>query len=110
MESWQSDDHEIEIKRETELESLPTDRAVWILGRENRFAAGLIAGNASVSISESDTGVKLAGENVSFAAHSTVVVFRHPENIEKAWRLKPNAKNKSRLYISVKRILPGSIA
>ncbi len=84
VESWQSDDHGIEVTRETELESLPADRAVWVLGKENRFAANLIASVDGVSVTDSGTAIELAGAKVPFASHSTVVVFRHPENLEKA--------------------------
>ena len=84
MESWQTEDHEIEIASETRLESLPPDRAVWILGKDNRFASDLIGSTTGVSLGDSGGLLDLAGEHVPFAAHSTVVVFRHPENLEKA--------------------------
>ena len=84
MESWQTEDHEIEFAFETELESLPPDRAVWILGKDNRFASDLIASTTGVSSGDSGAAIDLAGEHVPLTEHSTVVVFRHPENLEKA--------------------------
>ncbi len=83
MESWQADDHKIEVTRDTEIESLPADQTVWILGKDNRFATDLIASHTGVSVDDSGTAIELAGEHVPFASHSTVVVFRHPENLEK---------------------------
>ncbi|MCH7870751.1 MAG: ChaN family lipoprotein [Planctomycetes bacterium] len=84
MQSWQSDEHQIEVVLETELEALPDDRAVWILGRGNRFAEQFLADAPGASMSQSGESLALAGEEVPFAAHSTVVIHRHPRNIEKA--------------------------
>lgn len=74
--AWKSDDHEIEARLDTEIERLPAGRAIWLLGRENRFAGELFEA-AGVSL-------HLQGETVPFAGHSLVLIRRHPENVEKA--------------------------
>jgi len=77
MEGWRSESHEIEIVRDVDLERLPGDRAVWILGRDNvwsRLFAERIEGDAIVF------GV----ERAPFAGHSLVTVRRHPDNLEEA--------------------------
>lgn len=84
MEGWQSADHQIEMVLETQLAALPEDRAVWILGRHNRFAAELLAHTPGVQIADSGTALHLAGESVPSAGHSVVVVGRHPRNLERA--------------------------
>ncbi len=43
MEAWKSDSHAIELVTDKELKSLPADRGVWMLGRENRWASGLLS-------------------------------------------------------------------
>ncbi len=84
MDAWQSGDHHIEMVVETELETLPDDRAVWILGKDNKFAGAVLAGGDHVSVADSRETLQLAAEEVPFAAHSVVVVRRHPRNVEKA--------------------------
>lgn len=84
MEAWQSEDHKIKVVVENELDRLPDDRAVWILGRKNRFAESILAGGDDVSLTDSGATLKLASEKVPFADHTTVVVRRHPGNVEKA--------------------------
>lgn len=84
LEGWQSADHHIEIVSAAEMESLPDDRACWILGRHNRFASAVLDDSTNASFSESTNSLRLAGEGVPLAAHSAVVVSRHPRNPEKA--------------------------
>jgi hypothetical protein len=55
----------IEQRRDTELKELPADRAVWIFGRDNTYAAKLFAAQ------------KMPGP-------SGVVVLRHPRNVARA--------------------------
>jgi hypothetical protein len=80
VEAWQSDDHAIDVVLDTDLDEIPADRAAWIFGRDNRLA-GLVANDGAVTAGDT---IRLAGEGVSFDAHSTVVIARHPANVEKA--------------------------
>jgi hypothetical protein len=80
--SWQSDSHRIEIVDDDRVTSLPGDRAVWLLGRENRLAREVVQGHDLLRVSAD--GVVLAGEEVRFAGHTAVVTARHPHNVEKA--------------------------
>ncbi|ANM31592.1 hypothetical protein ABI59_21550 [Acidobacteria bacterium Mor1] len=71
MEGWQADSHAIEIKLDREVESLPGDRPVWVLGVDN--------------IHRPQTDLKLEGSSVSVygdryaaAGHSWVDILRHP--------------------------------
>jgi aminopeptidase N len=82
--AWQSDDHHIKAVVETELDALPDDRAVWILGRDNRFARSIVADGDDGSIEDAGATMHLAAQQVPFADHSLVVVRRHPGNVEKA--------------------------
>jgi uncharacterized iron-regulated protein len=82
VEGWRSDSHQPEIRTDAELRELPKDRAVWILGRRNAFAARLFASGADYSLEE--TKLTVDRESVPLADHAVVVVRRHPANVEKA--------------------------
>ncbi len=84
MESWRSDDHDVEFALDTKLASLPDDRAVWVLGRGNRFAGIVLGDRSSGSITEPGATIVLGGEQVQVDGHSIVAVCRHPQSIEKA--------------------------
>ncbi len=83
IEAWQSDQHEIKFVIDTELDQLPDDKALWFLGRNNRFAPALLDGLHGPDDSTTG-GVHLGEQTVPFADHCVVVVRRHPLNIEKA--------------------------
>ena len=80
--SWQSENHDVEIVDDNALGSIPDDRSVWLLGRENRLARQLMQGYELLRVSED--GAAFAGEVVPFNGHTTVVTLRHPRNVEKA--------------------------
>jgi len=84
VEGWQSDDHHVEIVSESDVQALPADRAVWVLGRDNRFAAEVLTAGTGASLDASTLKLTLAGESVPLGGHSTVVIQRHPANMEKA--------------------------
>ena len=84
MEAWRTDDHVIEIVRDTELDMLPVDRSVWILGRTNRFAGDFLAFDPHAKAAPADGAVMLGTDRVPVTDRSIVVIRRHPENPEKA--------------------------
>ncbi|HBG94959.1 MAG TPA: peptidase M28, partial [Chromatiaceae bacterium] len=74
----------IEIALDTALEALPNDRAVWLLGWENRFRPMLAEALAGYDVRVQDDGLRLAGQALTPADHSAVVLARHPGNPEQA--------------------------
>ena len=84
MEAWRSDNHAIDIVDDRQLQQLPVDRSVWILGRENRFADAVMADEHLSLGNAGDEAIQLEGKRVAFADHCLVVVRRHQQNIEKA--------------------------
>ncbi len=93
MDAWISDSHAIEVKTDAEVEAVPADRAVWILGRDNRFAAELFGsdpalgyevGTAGLTVQQEGSRQRRANVTLPYAGHSLVVVRRHPENLAKA--------------------------
>ncbi|MCP3916584.1 MAG: M20/M25/M40 family metallo-hydrolase [bacterium] len=79
---WNSAEHAVAFALDSELDELPADRAVWILGPQNRFAPALFDSLAHAS--RADRAVTLAGESVALENHSVVVVARHPRDVERA--------------------------
>ena len=68
----------------SDLEALPADRSVWILGRDNPLVAIIEESATTYGVSFSDAGVVLAGSDVQYDSRSTVVVVRHPADPELA--------------------------
>ena len=77
--SWQSDVHAVEVKLDTDVAKLPSDRAVWLFGKENRHAARVFGARAQVA----GGSLKVDGEALAVTGHSAVVV-RNPDSAEKA--------------------------
>lgn len=73
-----------QIVVENDLEALPTDRSVWILGRNNKFA-NLVSQQLDGFDSEvGSLSVNIAGQEIEYADRSTVLVARHPANSDLA--------------------------
>jgi aminopeptidase N len=82
--AWAGDAQSIEVALDSDLAAIPDDRCVWILGRENRYAAELAAHNESQQQGSDGNSIRLGDQSVPYANHSIVVIRRHPRNIEKA--------------------------
>ncbi|MEX2468156.1 MAG: M20/M25/M40 family metallo-hydrolase [Pseudohongiellaceae bacterium] len=63
-----------------DIDALPADRSVWILGRDNPFLDAVSAATANYGGLFSDQGVDLAGTATEFGDRSTVAIGRHPAN------------------------------
>ncbi len=73
-----------EILNVEDLQEIPADRSVWILGNDNPFRSALADSAAIYGVSWSDTGVTLDDSEVVFEDRSSVVIARHPANPELA--------------------------
>ena len=81
FEGWASASHQVEIRTDREVARLPADRAVWVAGRGNRFAASVLGASGARSSHDS---IALDGRAVPLDGHTLVVVSRHPQSAEKA--------------------------
>ena len=79
---WLSPSHAIDVKLDTEVAALPADRAVWIAGRANRWAARLFTSGGGMTLT--DSAIEVDGEKMALAGHTLVLTARHPQNVEKA--------------------------
>jgi len=84
VQAWISDAHQIDVVLDSDLPGLPESRCVWILGRENRFAADLLEPSPGETVHIDGETLHLAADAVPLANHSFVVVRRHPEVADKA--------------------------
>ncbi len=71
------------IVRDSEIDSLPSDRSVWVLGRGNRFAQAALDA-AGVKAEQDTAQFNFAAAQLEFAQRSTVFVGRHPQSDELA--------------------------
>ncbi len=84
VEGWSMTGHDVECVFDLEIESLPDDRGIWILGAANRFAPSLLAFDPEIESDGPVTSVALAEERVGLESKSVVVVRRNPRNAVKA--------------------------
>ena len=79
--AWQkSQEGTWQIKTDKELQHLPKDRTIWILGWENRFRSlmekQLLAHNVSIKNNE----IRFKDQQFSRQKHSLLFTTRHPQN------------------------------
>ena len=86
--AWpQGSSQALEIRWDQETEVLPTDRAVWLLGWENRFLPEVATVLTSYGVGLTHEGVRLEGTLLIPEQHAVVLTIRHPRNPQQtlAW-------------------------
>ncbi len=81
LSGWTTPTHDVEVKAESEVSSLPGDRAVWVVGKANRFAS-LFAKQEGLAVGA--TELVALGEKAALAGHTFAFVARHPGDPGKA--------------------------
>ncbi len=82
--AWENPEQSLEVVMDDDIDTLPEDRAVWLLGAENRIARQLFSQDALAEVSIKKDGIDLPGGQVAFLNNSTVVTTRHPGHDSKA--------------------------
>ena len=84
----------IEIKFDRDLDALPTDRAVWLLGWDNKFTPTMRSALRDYPVSFSASGVTMGGNAFTQANDAIVLTARHPTQPQHAlvWVATTNAK------------------
>jgi hypothetical protein len=72
------------VVEDRSMRKLPTDKPVWIFGRENLWAAKEFGRDAAIGFEVDERGIRAGGRDTPFAGHSLVVIRRHPGNPSKA--------------------------
>ena len=82
----------LEIRWDQEVETLPTDHAVWLFGWENRFLPEVTTALIPYGVGFTQDGVLLEGTLLTPAQHAVVLTVRHPRNPQQtmAWAAAQN--------------------
>ena len=80
---WESESHAVEVKLDSDVSQLPSDRAVWVAGRANRWASRVLA-SAPRGLKVGESSVEIDGMSIALAKNTIVLTARHPGNVEKA--------------------------
>jgi peptidase M1-like protein len=86
--AWpQAPSQALEIREDQEIEALPTDRAVWLFGWENRFLPDVRTTLTPYHVELTQAGVRLEGTLLTPEQHAVVLTVRHPGNPQQtlAW-------------------------
>ncbi|OWK27484.1 MAG: hypothetical protein US76_04175 [Parcubacteria group bacterium GW2011_GWA2_38_13b] len=89
----------LEIKFDNELKELPSNRAVWLFGWENRFRPEINQALVGYDFTGDNQCVRIGGTELNRDRHSVVVMARHPSNNSNAlgWLATDNASAMSGL-------------
>ncbi len=80
-EAWQRNQPgEWQIKLDSEIDSLPSDRAVWVLGWNNRFSDTVKTAVAAHGVTLSGDTLRLKDKSLPTGNHSAMLTARHPNN------------------------------
>jgi hypothetical protein len=77
---WRSGYDEAEIRLDSELEQLPQDRSIWLLGKENRFHARLVTQLSGLPFSLQPDSINLANTQYPTGEHSFVLSQQNLNN------------------------------
>ncbi len=84
LEFWSGGTQRFTVRLDRQISELPADRAVWIIGRENRLAARWFADDASIGMRVDAGAITVGAGRIPFGDASAVIVRRHPRNVNKA--------------------------
>lgn len=80
-ESWKAPAHAPRVVLDTDITALPSNRSVWLFGRGNRFARGLVD-DAAVRLAAD--AITIDGQAMPLRDHAAVIVRRHPGDVTRA--------------------------
>lgn len=81
--SWQQNlAGQIEIIDDRQLDQLPTDRSVWVLGWQNRFRGVVEAALRQQQVTVTDTQVQLGAQTLLRKQNAVIFAVRNPHNVK----------------------------
>jgi hypothetical protein len=84
LEFWSGGTQRFTIRTDREVDALPADRAVWVVGRDNALARRWFGDDAAIGLAVDGEAIATGTGRIPFAGSSAVVVRRHPRNVGKA--------------------------
>jgi hypothetical protein len=83
--AWQGDRGEaFQVRLDTDVDALPADRSIWVLGWSNRWRSAVEEGLGPYDAEISESSVRFGSESSDAANNSLVVALRHPGNTDLA--------------------------
>jgi Peptidase family M28/Peptidase family M1 domain/PDZ domain len=80
-ENWAKESKgKIQVKLDSQCKTLPSDKAVWLLGWNNSFKATVEAGVKELPASFEDSGITILKKKLSSADKSIIVAVKNPKN------------------------------
>ncbi|HUO77302.1 MAG TPA: M1 family aminopeptidase, partial [Thermodesulfovibrionales bacterium] len=76
---------EVEVKLDTEMEKLPPDSAVTIMGWENRFLNSIVSALSPHEVAINQKGIRIEKTEIPRENHSVVLTVRNPQNKDLCW-------------------------
>ncbi|MEE8430798.1 MAG: M1 family aminopeptidase [Candidatus Desulfatibia sp.] len=76
----QSGPDEVTVKLDTEVQKLPTDRAVILCGWENRFRSDMVSALSGYDVSINQEKVSIGQTSIQRKDHAVVLTSRQPRN------------------------------
>ncbi len=83
-ENWKTDVHNVTVVMDTDVDSIPEDRAAWVFGFNNRLAASLFQSDSAMGLAVGNESISARGEEIPLKDHSAIILRRHPDNVTKA--------------------------
>jgi hypothetical protein len=74
----------VEVKNDAEVNSLPVDRAVVVLGWENRHAKTALAAMSGYHVAADREKIRIGMTEMQIAGNAVVLTARHPQNKDAA--------------------------
>jgi hypothetical protein len=76
---------DLQIVKDSELKEIPTDRAIWVLGSENRFSSKFneLVKDQNVKINQDN--IEIGGVVTKFQGHSFALLGRDNKNPNQIW-------------------------
>lgn len=93
--NWQqSQAGQFDIVEDNQIDHLPNDKAIWLLGWDNKYRGLIESAVALHSVKVTDAQVKLMQKTLSRKQHAVVMVIRNPQNTEQSivWLAADNEK------------------
>ena len=77
-ESW--DGEEVQVVLDSEVDRIPSDQAVWLIGTRNRFAPTVATALERFDAGASVSTVRAGGQDLASDDHSFAFAVRHPDD------------------------------
>jgi len=79
-ETWANHDSKIEVRLDRDVDTLPSDRAIWLFGAQNRHYSVIEHGMTGYNAEMSARAVRFGATTIEVSSNSFVVAVRHPAN------------------------------